>query len=89
MKKTTESTYPNRLKPYREWLRIKQKDLAEAIGVSKQTLNNHESGIRPISLQYPQWVKLRKALNLDEDELLQLLDSSLANLPIDPFVKNK
>ena len=59
------------LRLYRRKAKISQKDLALAIGVSRQTVVNWELGKTTAFLSSNQWIELRKVLGCKVDDLLK------------------
>ena len=60
----------NNLKKYRKMLKLRQEDLAESLGVSRQTINSVESGKHNPSLSLA--LKLAKSFNCGVEELFVL-----------------
>lgn len=63
-----------RVKEYRAYSGISQKELEEKTGISIRTISRLEAGN---SIQFDSFIKLLKALNLDENILLIIPDQSI------------
>lgn len=64
----------NKFMNFRESVGLTQKQIADAVGVTDQTVSNWERGVYIPRLTLRQTSKLCKILNLSVDELADLLE---------------